>query len=171
MKRLLLVDGYNVIHKIPSLRSRLDRSLESARDGLRDVVSSWLQKHPDHEGLIVFDGVDPVEGEGNGRRDVSGRIASIFTRSRVDADDEIIRRVRECGGDPSRITVVTDDNYVRNNCRAHGAYVEPSHYLPVSQKRNPPRKGEDPADEKALDHEAIAQINRDVKKKLGLGGN
>ena len=44
MKKLIL-DGYNVIHKIPELYALLKKDLERARDGLAGYLLSWSRQN------------------------------------------------------------------------------------------------------------------------------
>ncbi|MCX6573224.1 MAG: NYN domain-containing protein [Candidatus Aminicenantes bacterium] len=146
--RLLLVDGYNVINRIPELQASLDGGLQNARNQLALRVSGWSREHPGVECVIVFDGDFEVSG-GRGQR-VAG-IRCVFSFTRHGGDDELIRLVRDHKGAGSDITVVSDDNKVGNNCRAHGAAVRPSGFIMVRKPRPAGTKTGGSRDGKDLD--------------------
>jgi predicted RNA-binding protein with PIN domain len=153
-----------VINRIKVLESSLDGGLENARNKLALLVSDWSHRHRAFQCVIVFDGRDKFAG---GYERLAG-IRCIFSQSAHGGDDEIIRFVRDFSGRPSDITVVSDDNNVRNNCRAHGASVETSSYL-ITKKA--PRPGVSPkrsSDRRGLDDKAAAEIDRELRKKFGL---
>lgn len=131
MKKII-VDGYNAIHKIPAMSDELDKSLSAARTALAIYMASWRGKGMHSRVSIVFDGQDSVMKE-RSQSKLCG-IDCVFARTREKADNLIIRMVRDAE-DASKITVVSDDNYVRNNCRAHGAEVKHVAFL-----RPPPGK-------------------------------
>jgi predicted RNA-binding protein with PIN domain len=160
--RLLLVDGYNVINRIPELQAGLDGGLQNARNRLALRVSGWSREHPGVECVIVFDGDFEVSG-GRGQR-IAG-IRCVFSFTRHGGDDEIIRLVRDHKGRKSDITVVSDDNKVGNNCRAHGAAVRPSEFIMVRKARPAGTKAGLSRDGKNLDGKAAAAIDSELKKK------
>jgi predicted RNA-binding protein with PIN domain len=164
-RKILLVDGYNVINRLPELRSSLEGGLENAQNKLALHLSSWRRSHPDFECVIVFDG-KPLHGA-----DAVLRLAGIkclFSRTPHGGDAAIIAFVRDFWGKTSDITVVSDDNYVRNNCRAHGASVQPSSFILVKTARSSGSRGRLPVPGKGIDRKAAAEIDRELKKKFGL---
>lgn len=162
--RLLLVDGYNVINRIPELQAGLDGGLQNARNQLALRVSGWSREHPGVECVIVFDGDFEVSG-GRGQR-LAG-IRCVFSFTRHGGDDELIRLVRDHKGRKSDITVVSDDNKVGNNCRAHGAAVRPSEFIMARKARPAGTKIGVSRDGKSLDRKAAAAIDDELKKKWG----
>jgi hypothetical protein len=68
----------------------------------------------------------------------------------------------------SDITVVSDDNNVGNNCRAHGAVVRPSSFIMEAKAQRPRRGGKAAAEGKGLDRKAAAAIDEELKKKFGI---
>ena len=167
-ERLLVVDGYNVIHRVPELETSLDGGLQNARNRLAVRVSAWAREHPGVICVIVFDG----DFEHSGGRDqrLAG-IRCVFSLTAHGGDDEIIRLVRELRGRKADVTVVSDDNKVGNNCRAHGAAVRPSSFLMERKARPPvpgPSRAKDPARTKGLGSRAAAEIDAELKKKFGL---
>ncbi len=164
-KKVLLIDGYNVIHRAPELKASLKGGLENARNRLALQVSTWSQTHPAFECVIVFDGDLKYVG---GREVHLAGIRCIFSRKSHDGDDEIIRYVKNFKGRTSDIIVVSDDNNVRNNCRAHGASVQPSGYIMPGKSRYPVDRREASADGKGINHRTVAAINKEMRRKLGL---
>jgi len=163
--KTFVIDGYNVIHRIPELKRSLGGGLENARLNLALLVSAWSHGRPAAEGIIVFDGDIQFAG---GRDQRLAGIRCIFSRASHGGDSEIIRFVRNCRRNKSDITVVSDDNNVRNNCRAHGATVQPSSFILIPKTRPSPSKSKASADGKGLDRKAAADIDEELRKKFGL---
>ncbi|MDH4271896.1 MAG: NYN domain-containing protein [Candidatus Aminicenantes bacterium] len=164
-QQVLLIDGYNVINRVPELKAGLDEGLESARNKLAVLISRWSQRHPAVECVIIFDGDIRFSG---GRDHRLAGIRCIFSRTSHGGDDAVIRFVREYRGRTSDITVVSDDNYVRNNCRAHGASVKPSSFI-MSAKKRPSFGGAKSQDAgKGIDRKTAAEIDRELMRKFGL---
>lgn len=115
--RLIIVDGYNVIHRTPQLRPGDGRSLREAREKLVNLLS-WMMGGESVRYLVVFDG---AEAGGPDERD--GRIEVRFSRPPLSADDVIRRVVEEQVGRVDRVTVVTADLEVARHARAMGADV------------------------------------------------
>jgi hypothetical protein len=63
-----------------------------------------------------------------------------------------------------RIAVVSDDNYVRNSARAHGADALSCADFSLLVGRRSRRGERSEPDEKALDDEAIADINKSLRR-------
>ena len=164
-RRILLVDGYNVVNRLPELRRSLEEGLQNARNRLALEVATWGHAHPGVECVIIFDGRFQLSG---GREQRIAGVRCLYTLEAHGGDDELIRFVREFKGLASEITVVSDDNKVGNNCRAHGALVKPSEFL-VTRKTRPARaKRDGPATGKVIDGRAAAAIDAELKKKFGL---
>ncbi|GEM_PF-605828 len=166
-RNLLLVDGYNVIHKIEDLRVRLSVSLESARTGLAGVVAGWRFKHPGFECRIVFDGKDSKDER---NASVSG-VPCTFTAGGRDADDEILSVIKARQEEFDEIVVVSEDNYVRNNCRAHKVRIENSEFLLPRSSGKPgssSSSGASQPNEKALGRKAVSEINDEIRRAFGL---
>jgi predicted RNA-binding protein with PIN domain len=162
--RVLLVDGYNVINRVPELKNSLDLGLQNARNQLALRVSRWGHEHPGVECVIVFDGDFERAG---GREERLAGIRCVFSLTPHGGDDELIRIVREHKGKTSDITVVSDDNKVANNCRAHGAKVRPADFI-MARKRLPSKPGPPSSrDGKNLDRKSAAEIDHELRKKWG----
>lgn len=165
MTKILLVDGYNVINRVPELNDSLDGGLENARSRLALQVSTWNHDHPACECVIVFDGDKKFAG---GRDQRLAGIRCLFSPASHGGDDEIIRFVRNYKGRTSDITVVSDDNNVGNNCHAHGASVQPSSYIMTGKSRQAGGRVKAPADGKKVGKKAADEIDRELRKKFGL---
>ena len=163
-RKILLIDGYNVIHRLPELSRALDGGLANAQDRLVLEISNWRRSHPGFDCVIVFDG-NPVPG--GGPHGGAG-IRCLFSRTPGGGDAALVGYVRDHHGRKSDITVVSDDNYVRNNCRAHGAVVEPSSYILAKKPSAPVKRQHPPDGGKGLDRKAAAEINKELKKKFGI---
>ncbi len=86
--RLIIVDGYNVIHRAPQLRPGGDRTLRESRDKLVNLLS-WVFGAGDAHFIVVFDGAEGVMAtERQMRVDVR------FSRPPQTADD-LIRSIVE----------------------------------------------------------------------------
>lgn len=162
-ERLLLVDGYNVIHRVPELEASLDEGLQNARNTLALRISGWSREHPDVACVIVFDG---EFGVSSGREQRLAGIRCVFSWTAHGGDDELIRLVRDYRGRKSDITVVSDDNKVGNNCRALGAVVRPSSFV-MTRKPRPAGRGAVSRDGKNLDRKKADEIDRELKKRWG----
>ena len=129
----LILDGYNVIHGVPELERKLDQSLEAAREALVSFCQAYRARRGDVQRLyVVFDGNDAYAGGPSADR---GGVTVLFTRSQEEADDRILRLIKDDGA-RSRFVIVSNDNYVFNNARAHSARV-----IPVSEFSAKPKPG------------------------------
>lgn len=116
-ERLILIDGYNVIHRSPHLKPGPDRTLKESRDKLLNLLS-WALGSGDAKFLVVFDGAD-----GGGRDSHQGRVEVRYSRPPQKADDLIRSLVEERIERVERLTVVTADIEVARHARAMGADI------------------------------------------------
>ena len=116
----LILDGYNVIHAVPQLARQLDRGLQSAREALVRLCEAYRARRGDiGQVYVVFDGRDDeLSGASEQPR---GCVTLCFTRRPEEADQRILRLIE--AKQPGRCIVVSNDNEVYNNARAHGARV------------------------------------------------
>lgn len=115
--RLVIVDGYNVIHRTPQLRPGDGRTLRESREKLVNLLS-WMMGGEHVRYLVVFDG----DG-GMGRDEREGRVEVRWSRPPEVADDVIRRLVEERIGSVDALTVVTADLEVARHARAMGATI------------------------------------------------
>jgi predicted RNA-binding protein with PIN domain len=115
--RLIIVDGYNLILRSPSLKPGPDRTLRESREKLVNLLS-WAVGTGDAHFLVVFDGSDQGgDDEGGGRVEVR------FSRPPQKADDLIRTLVEDRVDRVDRLTVVTSDLEVARHARAMGAEI------------------------------------------------
>ncbi len=116
----LVVDGYNVIHAWPGLKSLMNESLEAARDKLVDRLAVYAQVSGS-EVTVVFDAhrttaMANAEGWNQGVR-------VIYTRKGHSADHAIERIAYAVQGDGDPLTVATSDGFQRDLVRGMGGAV------------------------------------------------
>jgi predicted RNA-binding protein with PIN domain len=115
--RLIIVDGYNLIHRSAALRPGADRTMRQAREKLVNLLS-WAIGSGDAKFLVVFDGAG-----GRSSDESQGRVEVRYSRPPKTADDVIRELVEEQMKRIERITVVTADLEVARHARAMGADV------------------------------------------------
>jgi len=135
-ERLIIVDGYNVIHRAPLLRPGPDRTLREAREKLVSLLS-WTMGSDDAHFLVVFDGAEGVAAE-----ERQGRVEVRYSKPPRKADDLIRELVEDRVEREERVTVVTADLEVARHARAMGADVSLSDLFLASVLR--PAAAEDP---------------------------
>ncbi|MCX5665858.1 MAG: NYN domain-containing protein [Candidatus Omnitrophica bacterium] len=114
--KVLIVDGYNAIHKIPEIDDLLDESLEDARSAITDLAREYQRRHGGiAEVHVVFDGRDEYMGLSFNKPN------QIF--SGTGEGDRSIIRLAQDKSEKFHVIVVSDDNRVGNSSRAAGATV------------------------------------------------
>lgn len=116
IERLIVIDGYNVIHRSPHLKPGKDRTLQESRAKLINLLS-WTVAG-EAQFLVIFDGT-----EAGGRDSRQGRIEVRYSRAPQKADDLIRTLVEDQVEKVERLTVVTADLEVARHARAMGADV------------------------------------------------
>lgn len=109
----LLIDGYNLIHTVPSARAGGEEGTEALLEALRRY-----KRYKGHRITVVFDGYErgmPTEGTER----VKG-ITIIYSKLGEKADQVIERLAREWGGS---CVVVTSDREVADTVERTGAAV------------------------------------------------
>ena len=161
----IVLDGYNVIHGVPELERKLDQSLEAAREALLTFCQAYRARRGDVQQLyVVFDGNDAYAG---GPIVDRGGVTVLFTRSQEEADDRILRLIKDDHA-RSRFVIVSNDNYVFNNARAHGARViSVSEFSAKPKPGRAPRAARSPVVEKtSLSLRAAEQITEEYRRHL-----
>jgi predicted RNA-binding protein with PIN domain len=115
--RLIIVDGYNLIHRSAALRPGPERTLRQAREKLVNLLS-WALGSGDAKFIVVFDGAEGVSSD-----ERQGRVEVRFSKPPRNADALIRDLVEEQMKRVERITVVTADLEVARHARAMGADV------------------------------------------------
>jgi predicted RNA-binding protein with PIN domain len=121
-----LVDGYNVIRRLPHLRAAEQRSLADGRAALLD----WLVPHfrgTRHRLVVVFDGDGPAETTQPLRCGAGSQ--QIFTRRGENADMVIVRRAVAERAAGNQVEVYTDDVAVLMTSAGYGALGAGTHAL------------------------------------------
>ena len=119
--RLILIDGYNLVHRSEELKPGPNRTLRESRDKLINLLS-WVLGTGEAHFLVVFDGAE-VASTSAKEEGGSGRVEVRYSRPPDKADDLIRRLVEEKIDRVERLTVVTSDIEVARHARAMGADV------------------------------------------------
>lgn len=117
---------------------------------------------------VVFDGQDRYRSLE--RMYVPRDAKHAFSRT-GEGDEKIIETVRQYASKPGvRVVVASNDNYVRNNARGHGASLMPSNEIggKKSAGLKGTQKGKETGNGKKLSARAIKKINREYMEELGL---
>ena len=116
--KILIVDGYNAIHKIPGLSDLMDSSLEEARRAITGLAKEYQRRMGGiSEVFVVFDGKTEYRGLSFNKPN------QVFSDT-GEGDRKVIRLAQDKSG-AFHVIVVSDDNRVGNSCRAAGATVIP----------------------------------------------
>ena len=166
MKKILIVDGYNVIRRNRVLNAAAGRSLQCAREQLAVLAASYKSpKAVFDQIMLVFDG----KGERTSVKKyfVSKDLMLIYSSYRRSAD-ETIRALIQSLIREYRISVVSDDNYVANIARAFKAdIIETEDFVKKLRSRQShtgiPKKI-DRCDEKGISLRAKKEINDELKR-------
>jgi len=113
-KTIYILDGYNLIHRVPRWRDKFNVSLEQGRNSLLAYCRQWMQARGDvWLFYVVFDGDSAVMAS---HSSAGPGIRVVYSRTGETADDRILEIVHEFG-EKCRYVVVSDDNYVSRNAR------------------------------------------------------
>jgi predicted RNA-binding protein with PIN domain len=119
MKRLVLVDGYNLIRNDPTLSAIEARSLEAGRGALISRLASRFNLQA-NEVTVVFDGGKALVPYPASER--YGQIRVLYSRRGETADAVIMRMAKEVT--PGRqVLLLSDDREIRNAVQAQGGIV------------------------------------------------
>jgi len=162
--RYLIIDGYNAISRIAAFDAKKDISLEASRTSFIKALSDFRRKNSLFDKIVVgFDG----KGDGFGlAREAYGDIEVLFSNKDKDADQVIVDILRL--SPKNKITVSSDDNFVRNHTRAFGCEIMSVKALSdlISLKKKAV-KGK--IMEKELGNKDQADITNELKKYWGVG--
>ncbi len=119
-KHIMILDAYNILHRIPRWSGMLEESLAGAREQILGYCRRWMATRGDvWLFCVVFDG---DSGVGGGLRSACAGIRVYFSRSGQTADDRLLAILDEFGPH-FQYTVVSDDHYVRDKARLLGANI------------------------------------------------
>lgn len=164
MPRYLIIDGYNAMHKIKEIDDKKDISLETARLCFIKLLQDFMSIKDVFDKIsIVFDSKEEVF---NVRRYLYGAIEVLFTTKDRDADSVIVEILRNASSS-DRITVCSDDNYVRNHVRVFGrkgiSVGELKDIIMLKKKKSGSK-----IKDKGVAHDSVNKINEELKKHWGL---
>ena len=157
---LVLVDGHNLIPKLPGLSLKaLDDEMHLVK--LLQTYSRVARKPVE----VYFDGAPP----GKAGTRVFGMVKAHFVRAGQTADEAILRRLASLGNQARETLVVSSDHHVQTQSKALRAHLisseqfavemlTPSATRPVEKE---PEKSEDPA----VDQKEVEEWLRLFKKK------
>jgi predicted RNA-binding protein with PIN domain len=155
-----LIDGYNVIRRLPRLRAAEQRSLADGRAALLD----WLVprfRATTHWLVVVFDGDGLAETTRPLRCGAGSQ--QVFTRRGETADAVIVRRAAAEWAAGHRVEVYTDDVAVLMASAGYGALGAHTHALDAQQAGAPPHL------RKRAQHHAHVQRDLDKDREDAAG--
>ncbi|WP_078593209.1 NYN domain-containing protein [Evansella clarkii] len=117
-RRVLLVDGYNIIGDWPELKALQVNDLEGARDLLIQKMAEY-QAYTGIEVIIVF---DAHMVPGLGKKYNNFQLNIIYTREKETADEKIEKLVKELKRVDKQIYVATSDFVEQRVIFASGAF-------------------------------------------------
>jgi predicted RNA-binding protein with PIN domain len=117
--RYLIIDGYNAISKIREFDAKKDINLESSRLSFIKALVDFRHRNRLFDRIIVvFDG----KGDSLGlARETYEDVEVLFSNKYKDADKVIVDILRVSS--KNKITVSSDDNFVRNHTRTFGCEI------------------------------------------------
>lgn len=166
IRRVVIVDAYNVMHKVPAWRGRMERSLADGRLALVQYCAAWMAQRRDvWKFFLVFDGDSEATGSGES---AGPGVQTVFTSRHETADERILLVVRECG--PGfRYTVVSADGYVQAGAKRLGAATMLPATFASALRRARPAGDEVPGDaDKDLPAHVRNSINAELLREWGL---
>ncbi|MFC1667290.1 NYN domain-containing protein [Candidatus Omnitrophota bacterium] len=164
MPRYLIIDGYNAISKTRELDARKDISLEAARMSFITMLKDFMAR----KGLFdkVFIVFDSKEENLEVRRHSYGKVEVLFGTNNKNADSVIVDMLRDASP-ADKISVSSDDNFVRNHARVFGGSVISIDELKkIIMLKERDFRGR--IKEKDLEPDKIKDINQELKKYWGL---
>lgn len=112
----IVVDGYNLIRRLPELRDRESQGLEAGRAALVAMLAAYRRARGHHRITVVFDGQGGGGGPGG-----AGRVGGIDVRFSTPGEtaDRLIARLAREGR--AGVLVVSSDREVARAAAAAGA--------------------------------------------------
>ncbi len=146
----ILVDGYNVMHKMKSIKPLLRSNLEASRETFVETMQSYLKGGgASVRMVVVFDGKnDPAHSSGFTRE--HGRLKIMFSRPPKTADTLLVQLMDE-EQEPRQLLIVSSDRdiTVAAKCRSIKTqssedFIEKLHGTPRRPAKETPQltKGE-----------------------------
>lgn len=117
----VIIDAYNVIFQITELGANTRKNdIEVLRNKLLSILAQYKSSRK-HKLTVVFDGKEDNDFYGH-KTNISG-IEVIFSRSGLDADEEIKRMVSN-SSHPRQIIVVTSDREIEQFVKKYGCKIK-----------------------------------------------
>lgn len=163
--KCLIIDGYNAISKIKAFDSKKDISLEASRLSFIGALSDFRRRNSLFDKIIiVFDGKSENLGLA---RETYGNIEVLFSHKDKDADKAIVDILRVSSG-KNRITVSSDDNFIKNHTRVFGCEMMGIKELEdlISLKKRPAKSKIIKED---LENNKMDDITNELRKYWGVG--
>lgn len=154
MRRVLLVDGYNMIGDWIELRELQKKDLASARDLLVEKMAEY-QAYTGMEVMIIF---DAHMVPGLGKKYNNYRLNIIYTKEKETADERIEKLVKELKRVDTQIYVATSDFVEQRVIFASGALRKSAREL----------RNEVLSIEKGIEKEVKKTQQKKVKTKLPI---
>jgi len=153
----IIIDGYNLIRRIPELSSFEQVDLEEGRKYLVRELSSY-RAGKGHRVTVVFDGAGSVHLGGGSEKERG--ISIVYSRQGRTADDVIAKICQDGGAD----LLVTGDRDLKDRAdRAGVPAVEPERFWErVEEERIRNLKGLEPEDE---EDEPVKRPGKKLSKK------
>ncbi len=164
MPRYLIIDGYNAIGKIQELEAKKDISLEASRLFFIKVLKDFMgQKNIFDKITVVFDSKEKGIGT---RRYSYGSVEALFATIDRDSDSVIVDILRNASSE-DKITVSSDDNFVRNHAKVFGRdVISIAELEKIIMLKKRSVKGR--INEKGLGRDKIKDINEELRKHWDL---
>jgi predicted RNA-binding protein with PIN domain len=162
--KYLIIDGYNAISKIKIFDAKKDISLEASRLSFVKALVDFRQRNRLFDKIvIVFDGQGAGPGLG---RESYGDVEVLFSNKDKDADKVIVDMLK-VSPEKNRITVSSDDNFIKNHTRAFGCEIMTIQKLEdlISLKK---MAAESKIIDKDLGKEGQDDITNELKKYWGV---
>ena len=119
MNPYYIIDGYNLIHKIPKFKNAIEQSLEHSRNSLISFLRAY-QSSKNVNVTLVFDG-DNVGYTGAAELSTK-RLKIIYSNSPEKADPLIKRLILKVKNKKALILVSADNDLI-NFCKTQGGQV------------------------------------------------
>ncbi|MBU0516440.1 MAG: NYN domain-containing protein [Proteobacteria bacterium] len=140
----LIIDGYNLIRRSPSLGPAFDADPETARRELIGLLALYRKKRG-HTVTVVFDAAASVHLGAESSQEAGVRL--VYTAQGQTADEAIVRRTARLG---TGAVVVTSDRELARSCERAGAEVmssaefEAHVYASLTDAVEPPEDDDEP---------------------------
>ncbi|OYD16840.1 hypothetical protein CH330_01700 [candidate division WOR-3 bacterium JGI_Cruoil_03_51_56] len=120
MVPVFIIDGYNLIHKMPDLVPLVNDNLERAREVIINLLVRFKARKKIRV-VVVFDGKDA----GQSAKFSSRGIEILFSRLPEKADNRIVKMIR-AAKHPKAWTVVSSDRWIGDQAQTFGAKTIPA---------------------------------------------